>query len=211
LNNMAMMEPNWKADTYDQFINREGGISVDHLWDLSLGSQTFGMWNTLTGVDWLETKNGRVSSWTVFYGLDSLEKMSLFSSQLLAQRRSLLSAYQSAWSSGDAQRVASLYTSDAVREDSLFGESRVGRDSISSYAQWFHAWFPEAQWTLWLGFGVGVDSPRTGGLYFIKVNDLNGQPCGISAAVLLQTAEDKIALETLFYEPVSLISCGWAR
>ena len=108
--------------------------------------------------------------------------------------------------------VGGLYTRDAVREDTIFGERAEGREAITSFAESFFAWYPGAQWNLLLPFGEGRgDAPMTGGVYAIRVSGPGDQPCEVHVAVLLNTSEDQIVHEALYYGADSLISCGWAR
>jgi hypothetical protein len=51
----------------------------------------------------------------------------------------------------------------------------------------------------------------TGGTYAIRVSDLSGQPCDVQVAVLLWTSENLISQEIIYFEPQSLLKCGWAR
>ena len=81
-----------------------------------------------------------------------------------------------------------------------------------SFAESFFAWYPDAQWNLLLPFGEGHGTePVTGGVYAVTVSDPRDRPCEVHIAVLLKTSEDQIVQEALYYEPDSIISCGWAR
>jgi ketosteroid isomerase-like protein len=209
---VGMGMPSWTGQLIDRYIGLDGGITVNNIWNLELGGHKFTQDDPLVEVDWLQTRDNHISSMTCLHSLDTLKKSFSADQQRLDQASSLLSFYQSAWSSGDQQAVSELYSSDAVREDSLFGEMQPGQEAIGSFAKSLFAWYPGAQWSLSMGFGEGRgDSPKTGGLFVIRVNDLSGQPCEMQMAVLLQTAEDKIAHEIIYYEPESLIKCGWAR
>jgi ketosteroid isomerase-like protein len=212
LNNMTVVVPQWQATASDWFIGKDGGLAIDPLWDLAIGGHAFTQKDLMIDVDWMQIQNGLVSLWTVLYGLDALQKINMISPEGLSQANTLLTAYQDVWSGGDPQAVGNLYASDAVREDSLFGESQQGRDAISSFANSFFAWYPGAPWGLKLAFGEGQgDAPVIGGLFEVLVKDISGQPCAVKAAVLLQAVDGKITHETIYYEPESLIKCGWAR
>jgi ketosteroid isomerase-like protein len=204
--------PNWEARQTDRYIGLDNGLVVDEMWNLKFGSIQFTQDHPMMDIDWLQTRNDRISNWTILYGLDTLEELAIPSLQRLDQARSLLSSYQAAWSSGKVQAVTQLYANDAVREDMVFMERQEGQRAITTFAKSFFGWYPGAQWNISLEFGEGIgDAPITGGLYTIKVNDQNGQPCEVKMAILLQTAENLIIQETLYYEAQSLISCGWAR
>jgi ketosteroid isomerase-like protein len=212
LNNMTVVVPKWKALSSGWYIGKDGGLSIDPLWDLAIGGQAFTQSDLLIDVDWMHTKNGLISDWTVFYGLDALGKMNTISAERMTQSKSLLAAYESAWSGDNANVVGDLYASDAVREDSLFGKNQQGREAILSFVKSFFAWHPGTAWILSLPFGEGQgDAPIAGGLFSILVKDTRGQPCAVKAGVLLQAADGKIIHETIYYEADSLIQCGWAR
>ena len=204
--------PNWEARQTDRYIGMENGLVVDELWNIKFGNNSYTEDHPMIEIDWLQTEDDRISNWTIFYGLDILEEQAVPTSQRLEQARSLLSSYQAAWSSGKVKAVAQLYSDEAVREDMVFMERQEGQKAIETFAKSFFGWYPGAQWHISLVFGEGRgDAPITGGLYSVKVNDQNGQPCEVKVAVLLQTAENLITQEKLYYEAQSLISCGWAR
>ena len=201
-----------QSQVTETFIGSEDSLSVWELWNIQLGHE-FTQGDPLVEVDLLETRGDRISHWTLFYGLDTLEKVAGSSTtERLDKARSLLSSYGSAWSSGKAQSVGDLYARDAVRVDTIFQERQEGREAIMSFAEAFFAWYPGAQWNILLPFGDGRgDEPVTGGVYAIRMSGPGGQPCEVHVAVLLNTFEDQIVQEALYYEPDSLIRCGWAR
>lgn len=204
--------PEWAALQTDQYIGLDDGIVVDELWNLKFGSIQFTQDHPMMEVDWLQTQDDRISKWTILYSLDTLEELDIPTQQRLDQARSLLSSYQAAWSSGESQAVGQLYASDAVRDDTVFLERQEGQKAIKAFAGSFFDWFPGVQWSTSFEFGEGRgDTPITGGLYAIKVTNPNEQPCEVKVAVLLQTIDNLIIQETLYYEPQSLISCGWAQ
>jgi len=129
--NTALLVPTWKARSIEQYISLAGGFEVVNIWDLELGGHKFTEADPLVELDWLQTRDNSITAMTLLYGLDSLKKSFSADRERLDQAGSLLSAYQSAWSSGDAQAVAALYSSDSVREDSLLGEKQPGREAIA--------------------------------------------------------------------------------
>jgi ketosteroid isomerase-like protein len=144
--------------------------------------------------------------------LEATEKLKLGTKKRFDEARSLLSSYQSAWSSGDSIRVAELYSNDAVRTDTLFHEKQEGQEAITSFAESFFAWYPDALWILLQSFGEWQgESPIIGGTFAVEVTDSANQTCEVLVAVLLQASEGKIAHESIYYEPDSLIKCGWAK
>lgn len=192
----------------NHYIGLEDSLCVYDYWNWFGSTEE----NPFLYVFQLKTRNNLISNWTLFEGLESAEKSGFASKQRLDEARSLLSDYQSAWSSGDSTKVAGVYTSDAMRTDTLFREKQEGQDAITSFAKSFFAWYPGAKWNLQQSFGEWQgESPITGGTYSIKVTDSSDQPCEVLVAVLLQASEGKIAHEDLYYEPASLIKCGWAK
>jgi ketosteroid isomerase-like protein len=195
----------------DRLIGSEDSLDVWELWNITLGGYEFTQDDPLVEVDLLETRGDRISYWTLFYGLDTLEKVG-WTGEPLDEARSLLSSYGSAWSSGDPRIVGDLYARDAVREDTIFGERAEGRGAISSFAESFFAWYPGAQWKLLLPFGERrLHASVAGGVFAITVSGPSGERCEVHAAVLLETSDDQIVHEALYYGADSLISCGWAR
>jgi ketosteroid isomerase-like protein len=202
----------WQARLMDRYIGLQDGLALDGLWNLRFGMSEFTQDDPIVEVDWLRTRDSRISHWTLFYGLDFMEKVGATTPLRLDQVKSLLSRYQVAWSSGSEREVANLYSSDAIRLDTIFQERLEGRKAIASWASSFFAWYPGAQWNLALAFGEGSgQSPTTGGLYGISVRDLRGQPCQVQAAVLLHASQDLIVDEVLYYQAESLARCGWAQ
>ncbi len=156
----------------------------------------------LLEIDLLEIREGRVAYWTLFY----------FGEQFGAPG-SLPAEYAAAWSSGDPEAVGRLYAPTAVRVDSLFGEQAEGREAIEDAAAAFFERHPAAGWELELPFGdrgqFTEPAPR-GGIYGIRVTGTDGEPCVVMAAVVVDTTEEGIVAESLYYEADSLLACGWA-
>jgi ketosteroid isomerase-like protein len=195
----------------DRLVGSNDSLDVWEVGNITLGSYEFTQDDPLVEVDLLETRGDRISYWTLLYSLDTLEKVGR-SGERLDKARSLLSSYGSAWSSGDPRIVGDLYAPDAVREDTIFGERAEGRRAIRSFAESFFAWYPGAQWKLLLPFGDGrFQAPVVGGVFAITVSGPSGEGCEVHAAMLLETSDDEIVHETLYYGADSLINCGWAR
>ncbi len=202
----------WEALQMERYVGLEDGLAVEELSHLKFGSLQFTQDHPMLEVDWLQTGGGLILNWTIFYALDTMQELGVVTSPRLVQARSLLAAYESAWSSGDEQAVAHLYARESIREDLVFMEQQEGQKAIASFARSFFAWYPGVQWHLSLGFGEGLgEEPITGGLYVITVSDPTGQPCEVKAALLLQASENLITHERLYYAPQSLIRCGWAK
>ena len=209
---MTAYGPNWQARALDQYAGQGDGLAVDEYWDINLDGYQFTQADPVVEVDRLQIRDNRIAKWDLFYSFDSLEKMGGVPKSRFDEAFTMLSAYQAAWSSGDAQAVAALYAGNAVWDEMLFQESQAGRADIATFAKTFFGWYPGAQWTLNLVFGEGHgDNPATGGTYAIRVRDLSGQPCDVQAAILIWTAEKQTSHEIIYYEPGSLVKCGWAK
>lgn len=192
----------------DQFIGLEDSIATYDYWGVFEFTPDDPFFNAFK----YKTKDERITNWTLYEGLEAADKINLGRRLQRDAARSLLSGYQSAWSSGDPRLVADLYSSKAVRKDTIFNELQEGNKAIVSFAESFFAWYPKAEWSQLQAFGEWRgESPVTGGIFSVEVADTANQPCEILVAVLLQASEGKITSETIYYEPDSLIKCGWAK
>lgn len=201
-----------EAEVRDDFISAEAGLVFYDLWNLSLKGHKFTREDPLLAVDRLETHDGLISHWTLFYGLNSIDSFRASDMRSTDEGRALLGSYASSWSSGDPSDIAGLYAIDAVREDTIFGERQEGREAITSFADSFLVSYPGAEWNLVVPFGDGKgEDPTTGGVFAITVSGAGEEACEVRAAVLLRASEDHIVHESVYYEPDSLIACGWAR
>jgi ketosteroid isomerase-like protein len=121
----------------------------------------------------------------------------------------LLQDYAAAWSSGDPEAVANLYAPDVVRQDTLFGYDLQRSSAIKEFTKTFFAWYPGVR--LELHDSLKWSARDLGSLYSIHVSDQTGKPCDVRAIILLESSQDKIINERLFYNADSLIACGWAQ
>jgi hypothetical protein len=204
--------PSIKRKITKRLMGLEDNLAVFDYWGFRLNDCEFTQADLALIVFLLKTRGDRISTWTLFYGLETMEKIG-FSS--FDEARSLLSSYGSAWSSGDPSIIGNLYAGNAVREATMLGELQEGSKTISCNAESFFARYPGAQWTLLQAFGEGHgwqgEPPIIGGSFAIRVTDPTGQPCEALAAVLLQASGGQIIHEALYYEPDSLTRCGWMR
>jgi hypothetical protein len=196
----------------NHFISREDYLAVYDYWGFKLGPAELTLDNPMLLTFLLETRDDLISYWTLFYGLETMEKARLTSKERLDEAKTLLLSYSSAWSSGNPNIIAELYTNSAARKDTIFGEFLEGSEAISSFAESFFARYPSAKLTLLQAFGEGKgETPIIGGTYAVEVTNSTNQPCDVLFGVLLQASEGKITHETLYYEPDSLVKCGWAQ
>jgi hypothetical protein len=156
---------------------------------------------------WLTLRDGKISYWWLFYDQE------VFHAGELDFDQKMLQDYAAAWSSGDAQAVTSLYSTDAVRKDNLFGEKQQDSAAIQEYAQKFFSWYPGIRLSLLQSFGEYPKLEKRGGVYALNVTDRAGKPCEVQGLILLEpdSSGQKIAQEWVFYQADSLIACGWAR
>lgn len=218
-----------QREVMDCFIGLSDGVAVLEYWDCTFGRYTYTREDPWIVVHHFEMDDALIAYWTLFYGVDTMEKSVCFpytnfkcvSANRREEIRSLLSSYALAWSSGSPETVADLYAVDALRDDAILGEFRQGRPAIVDFAESFFARYPEARWDLLVGFGEGDENAAwywsvnpgqvTGGVFTIEVMDTEGQPCEVRAAVLLKVSEGRIIHESWYYDADSVIRCGWAQ
>ena len=205
--------PSLRRQVTNHFIGLEDSLATYDYWGFSLEDYWFTQDDPFLWVHLSQTRGDRYSSWTLLEGLESIEKSGWYVDRgRLDEARSLLSSYSSAWSSGDQGIVGKLYADSVIRKDTIFRESQEGSEAVSSFAKLFFTWYPGAQWTLLQSFGEWWgESPLIGGTFSVEVTDTAKQPCEVLVAVLLQASAGKISHETLYYEPDSLIKCGWVK
>ena len=182
------------------FIGREDGFDVWEMWNL------FGFTQDQPGIEYdlLQTRDGLISYWTLFYGPELMKRGS---AGLVNEK--YLSDYAAAWSSGNAQMIAGIYAPDAALEDSLFRERRQGRSAIQDFAAKFYTAYPAAQWELLQPFGESYPGLRQGGIFAIHLS--KDKPCDIRTLILLEPSDGGIVSERVYYDAESLIACNWAR
>lgn len=205
--------PSLRRQVTNHFIGLEDSLATYDYWDFTLEDYYFTQDDPFLWVHLSQTRGDRYSSWTLLEGIETIEKSGWYIDKgRLDEARSLLSTYGSAWSSRDQGIVGKLYTDSVVRVDTIFGESQAGSEAVSSFAKSFFAWYPGVKWNLQQSFGEWRgESPLIGGTYAVEVTDSTNQPCDVLVAVLLKASEGKITHEALYYEPDSLIKCGWVK
>jgi len=202
----------WKTTNY--FISSEKTITIAEFWDMNWLGNQYNKEDPFIHVFLFEPQGNLISSWRLFYGYDFLVENDLLSETQADVMESLLSAYAVAWSSKDSKAVTEIYTKDALHQDTLFNESQQGNKAIRDFAESFFTWYPDAQWTPTQMFGERFyqDKPQTiGSVYNICTHNSIGETCEVMVVVLLRVFEGKIIQEEIYYQPDSLITCGWAQ
>jgi hypothetical protein len=191
------------------FIGRETGFDIWEEWgyDEELG---FSKDNLLYEYNFYTLRGGKIAEWWLDYGMDYLAVKGVQISEKPLQE------YAAAWSSGNPKTVASLYDPQAVRTDTLYGENEQGSTAIKEFAGSFFAWYPGVLLELQKSFAY--NPLEIGGVYAIHVSDQAGKPCDVRAIILLDLEKNKttnkfdvITNERVFYQPDTLLACGWAR
>lgn len=210
---MCNIAPDLQRKTTRYYIGVDQGVAFYDYWN---------MWNPFTGytpekpyiyVFLFETHGDLISYWRLFEGFEMLDKH--FINDTVANGlQAMIAAYTSAWSSKDPEAIAEIYAVDAVRNDSLFGENQQGLNEIQTFAQSFFSWHPNSRWTSYDVFGERryEGTPQTiGSSYGIQITSPTGETCEVMAVVLLQVLDGEIIQEDMYYEPDSLMQCGWAK
>jgi ketosteroid isomerase-like protein len=202
--------PNFENRLVSTFVGRDDGFNVEDTWGWAPYNYKSNVWSSdypLKNYSWFTLRDGKISYWWLFYGEE------VFSVQGKPFDSKMQKDYAAVWSWGDSEAVASLYTPEAIRQDTLYSEKQQGNSAIKAFATHFFAWYPGVHMTLLETFGEFPSVIKRGGIYTVSVSNSSGQPCNVNMLVLLEPDESqqKIAQEWLFYTADSLIACGWAQ
>jgi hypothetical protein len=214
INKMVLSEnPNFQGRQAGIFINRDSAFDIWEMWNYAEDIIPNSIENPISAYDWYTLRDGRIASMWLFW---EPELLTAQFGVLIHEKP--LQDYEKAWSSGNPQEVANLYAPNAVRHDALFGLDQTGSSAIQGFASKFFTWYPDVSFTRQRWFQLGESVPvKTGGVYTIRVLDQAGKPCDIQAIILLEavvnsdSSTGKLINEWLFYQPDSLITCGWAQ
>lgn len=184
------------------YIGRAQGFAIAVWWN----DDGFTEQNPVITYVWYMLRDGKISEWWIFASSE------YYAAKGTAFTIKPLQDYASAWSSGDSEKVTSLYDPQVVRQDTLFGENQQGSTAVKEYATNFFAWYPGVRLELLKSFELADSAPiMVGGVYAIHVSDQAGKPCDVHAIILLKSSQNKIVNEWVFYQTDSLIACGWAQ
>ena len=201
--------PTWQMSLGDTYISADKCFGTWLNWEVLDRTKD----NPASEYDLLETRDGKISYWTLFYARDFFGPPE--------KDDSLELKFASTWSEGDPDKIKSMYTKDAEIEDSLFGISISGQRKVSNYARRFLAKAIHPNWELKesfdggkAGFPYKEEYPfaSEGGIYAVSVTDESNQTCNLRIAIILHRTDDGlITKQETFYAPASLIECGWAE
>jgi hypothetical protein len=196
--------PDFEYSWVDKYIGRGAGFSV---MDLSGNNEELGFTkdNPEHEYDLFILREGRIAEWHLYWDSEYWAAMEVNFNEKPLQD------YATAWSSGEPEEVGSLYDPQAVRIDTLFGETEQGSPAIKEFAANFFAWYPDI--SIGLQKTIRLGRQHIGGVYEIRISDQVGQPCVVRAIILQKrTLDDNYIInESVYYQPDTLIACGWAR
>jgi WD40 repeat protein len=210
---MCNIAPDLQRKTTSHYIGVDQGIAIYDYWNMFYPITGYTPEDPFIYVFLFETRDDLISYWRLFEGFEMLDKH-FINDNAANDLQAMISAYTSAWSSKDQETIAEIYAEDAIRKDRLFGETQQGLKEIQTFAQSFFSWYPNSQWTFYEMFGEKryEGKPQTiGSSYGIQTDLPTGETCEVMVVVLLQVLDGKIIQEDLYYDPDTLIKCGWAQ
>jgi hypothetical protein len=202
---ISLAYPDHEARLSDVYLSRHEGIVVVDSWNWE-PFPTEKSWtrdHPVTKYHWIKG-GGRISNFQIMYGQAVHEA----AGSPLDQK--ILREYASAWSSGSAETVANLYTTDAFRYEPLLWKDKYGISQIQEFANNFFPEYADTPIELIQSFGELPGASLIGGVYTIRVKKF-WRTCEIRKIVVLKPDDNKIAKEWVFYQGDTLIDCGWVR
>jgi hypothetical protein len=198
--------PDYEARLIGAYLSRHEGVVVADSWNWE-PMPTGERWtkdHPLTEFHWITFDEGKISSWQVMYGQE------FHTAARLSLDQKILQDYASAWSSGNLEDVAELYTTDAVRHEPLLWGNQSGSQAIKEFSNNLFTEFPGARMELLQSFGEIPEATHIGGIYVIHLQEF-WRTCDVRAIIVLTPDNDKIASEWVFYQGSTLFDCGWVR
>jgi hypothetical protein len=199
----ALLYPDYEARLVSVYLSRHDGVVLAEAWNEEPGG---------AGLNW--TKDRPLTEYHHYErggGKFVLYGQEFHTAAGLALNQEILNAYATAWSSGDLESVASLYTPTAVRHEALLWGDRKGNPAIKSFASDFFTTYPGARWELLQTFGEIPEGGRIGGVFAIHIQRSFGRTCVIHALIILDTEDDQVVEDWVYYQADSLVKCGWVR
>ena len=119
----------------------------------------------------------------------------------------LAARWSTAWSGHDAAAVQALYADTGVRHDEYAGAPR-SPDDVGAWATQLFAAYPDLTVTVDEAFSSGV-GPAVVADFTMTVN---GAPCTVRVgAVWTIDSNGQIETENVYYDPATLVACGWVN
>lgn len=112
-------------------------------------------------------------------------------------------AWLDAWKSSDPNRLAALFTEDAVYTDRAADKVSHGQDGVATWHQGTHKLIPNVDFQLLDAFGTG-DRVAIEGLYSGQIQGAP-HPFALHMATVLQLRGDRIASDTDYYNLADLL------
>ena len=202
----SLTYPDYRARLSNAYLSRHEGVFVADSWNwepLPTG-ESWTEDHPLTEFHWLTFDEGKISNWQVMYGQE------FRSAAGLSLDLKILQDYASAWSSGNPENVAQLYTPDAIRHEPLLWGDQSGSPAIKEFANNFFTEYPGARLELLHSFGDLSGGIQIGGVFAIHLQEF-WRTCDVRAIFVLKPDHNKIAQEWVFYQGDTLFNCGWVR
>ncbi|HSM01674.1 MAG TPA: nuclear transport factor 2 family protein [Acidimicrobiia bacterium] len=205
--------PDFRWDHVDLFVSRDAAIDVTAGWGVTLKGIEFTEAEAMGEIDRIEVDaDGTIGRWTIFYDLATWEVWRSPPFRLEDALR-VIGSYEEAWESGDVEAVRSLYASDAERRDTLLGTGGSVDDAARFAAAFFEA-YPAASLQPGVAFADSRQTSarpgeRVGSVFEIGLGP--DESCSLRMAVLFELDGDAITAEEVFWDPDSLVECGWAE
>ncbi|MFW2333303.1 nuclear transport factor 2 family protein [Ilumatobacter sp.] len=114
---------------------------------------------------------------------------------------------ESAWATADPNTLASLYQDQAARHDGYAGDMQAPREIVDWYTRLFDA-YPDLTLEVTEGFASGCGPAAT---YDLTMTT-GGDTCTMRVGAVWDLDDDGlIADEYVYYDPETVLACGWAR
>lgn len=119
----------------------------------------------------------------------------------------LSSRWSAAWTAHDPMAVQALYADTGVRHDQYAGPPRAPAD-VGMWATRLFAAYPDLTVTVDEAFGSGVGPAMLADLTMT----VNGASCTVRVGVVWTIDSNRyIEREDVYYDPATLVACGWVR
>jgi len=196
---MTMYLSDYTMDIGETYVSGADCLGTWLFWD---GVKRISQDDPMREFDIIETRDGQISFWRLFYGEKFGDDFD----------RELLTRMAAVWTGQNMPGLEDLYAEDAVLEDSLMGVKAEGLEEISAYAKALKKGYSLGNWELLIPFAESENpvpdlQPAVGGVYQISSGR---DSCLVQEVLILSpNQEGKIAHQLTLYQADSLIECGW--